>query len=137
MSTNNQNRILLVDDNQIFRQALAQRLQTAGYQVVTEESGERAFLSVRNWQRPIDWLYTRAALPRMVDGWILADAYHEVYAHRPVVISAAEMRASARDIILKQPSPAEVMNALRSLIEGELTMLSGAEADLREAKRAA
>ena len=71
MSTNNQNRILLVDDNQIFRQALAQRLQTAGYQVVTEESGERAFLSVRNWQRPIDWLYTRAALPRMVDGWIL------------------------------------------------------------------
>jgi CheY-like chemotaxis protein len=119
MGGDKQEQILLVDDNHVFREALAQRLRAAGHQVITAETGERAFLSVRSWERPIGWLYTRAALPRLIDGWILADAYHEVHAHRPVVVSAAETRRSEKDIILKQPTPAAVMNALLSAMHGE------------------
>ena len=68
MSTNERERILVVDDNHIFRETLAQRLRDAGYQVATAETGERAFLALRDWSRPVGWLYTRAKLPCLIDG---------------------------------------------------------------------
>jgi hypothetical protein len=126
----------LVDDNHLFREALAQQLRTAGYHVLTEDTGERAFVAVRNWERPIGWLYTRAALPHLVDGWILADAYHDVHAHRPAVISAAETRLSERDIILKQPTPAAVMKELLKAMDREREMPL-VDAEAAEARRAA
>jgi CheY-like chemotaxis protein len=137
MSASRQERILLVDDNQMFRETLGRRLRAAGYQVVTEETGERAFLSVRRREQPIGWLYTRSALPRLIDGWILADAYHEVHAHRPVVISAAEARRSARDIILKQPNLAAVMRALLHAMAGERVLPTAGDPDAAEARHAA
>jgi DNA-binding NtrC family response regulator len=137
MSASNQEQILLVDNNRMFRETLAQRLQRAGYQVMTAETGEQAFSLVRNWVRPVGWLYTRAALPRLVDGWILADAYHEVHPQRPVVISAAEARVSARDFILRQPGPAAVLKALLSVMEGERAVSPVAEVDAVESRRAA
>jgi CheY-like chemotaxis protein len=80
MSAKEHERILVVDDNHIFREALAERLRDAGYQVTTAETGERAFLTLRDWSRRVDWLYTRASLPGLVDGWILADEYHDRHA---------------------------------------------------------
>jgi CheY-like chemotaxis protein len=135
MSAGKQEQILLVDDNHMFREALAQRLRTAGYQVTIADTGEQAFWSVRSWERPIGWLYTRAALPRLIDGWILADAYHEVHAHRPVVVSSVEARQSGQDIILRQPTPAAVMSALLSAMRGEL--LSRNEDATDDVRRAA
>jgi len=125
----------LVDDNQMFREAVAQRLRAAGHHVITVATGEQAFPSVRDWSGPVGWLYTRAALPCLVDGWILADAYHEVHAHRPAVISAMKTRRSERDIVLKQPTPAAVMRALLRAIEGERP--SSAEVAPGEARLAA
>jgi hypothetical protein len=75
-------------------------------------------------------------LPRLIDGWILADAYHEVHAQRPVVISAAQARRSGRDIVLEQPSPAAVMRALLHAIEGE-RVLPGGDPDAVEVRHAA
>lgn len=135
MSARTQERILLVDDNRIFREALAQRLRAAGYQVVVEETGERGFLSARDRDRPIGWLYTRAALPRLVDGWIVADAYHELHAHRPAIIAAAEARRSRDDIVLAHPSPAAVIAALLRVIDN--AMSPGLHAGMAAAKRAA
>lgn len=137
MSASNQEQILLVDNNRMLRETLAQRLQRAGYQVMTAETGEQAFSLVRNWVRPVGWLYTRAALPRLVDGWILADAFHEVHPQRPVIISAAETSMSARDIVLRQPSPAGVLKALLGVVKGERATPPAAEVDAVETRRAA
>ena len=120
MSMNEYERILVVDDNHIFREALAQRLRDAGYQVTTAETGERAFLALRDWNRPIGWLYTRATLPRLIDGWILADEYHDSHAGRAVIIAAPEARTSRQgDIILQQPSLTTVLDTLRHVIESD------------------
>jgi CheY-like chemotaxis protein len=135
MSARTQERILLVDDNPMFRDALARRLRAAGYQVVVEETGERGFLSARDRARPIGWLYTRAALPRLVDGWIVADAYHDAHAHRPAVISATAEPRSTQDIVLAHPSPAAVMTALLRIIDREMSC--GLPAGVAETKRAA
>jgi CheY-like chemotaxis protein len=120
MSMNEHERILVVDDNHIFREALAQRLRDAGYQVTTAETGEGAFLALRDWNRPIGWLYTRASLPRLIDGWILADEYHDSHAGRAVIIAAPEARTSRQgDIILQQPSLTTVLDTLRHVIESD------------------
>ena len=141
MSRGQQQQILLVDNNHVFREALAQRLRNAGHEVVTEETGERAFPLVRDWSGPIGWLYARAALPRLIDGWILADAYHEVHARRPVVIAAAEARASDRDIVLAQPSPGDVARTLLDAIADERTAVAAAalehDVDAMDTRRAA
>ena len=61
-------------------------------------------MSLRGWSLPIDWLYTRAALPGLVDGWILAHEYHETHRNRAVIISGTEARTSPQDdIALNQP----------------------------------
>ncbi len=113
MGTLNPQRILVADDNPIFRETLAQRLRILGHDVITAETGERAFLILRDWSRPIGWLYTRAALPGLIDGWILADEYHDTYKNRKVILSGTDARVSSQgDPVLRQPSPAAVLKAL-------------------------
>jgi hypothetical protein len=95
---------------------------------------------VRDWSGPIGWLYARAALPRLIDGWILADAYHEVHVRRPVVIAAAEARASDRDIVLAQPSLGDVAKTLLDAIADERTAAAAAlerDVDAIDTRRAA
>ena len=72
MSIGSPQRILIVDDNPDFRERLAHCLRDQGHEVITAETGERAFVVLRDREHPIDWLYTRASLPGLIDGWILA-----------------------------------------------------------------
>ena len=117
MNKNRPDRILVVDNNPIFRETLAQWLRAAGYDVTTADTGEHAFLILRDWQHPISWLYTRASLPLLIDGWILADEYHDTYPTRPVVVAASKARSSAcGDIILSQSSPAAVLEIIQQFI---------------------
>jgi hypothetical protein len=76
----------IVGSNSDFRERLAHCLRSIGHHVITTGSGERAFVGLQGWSRPIDWLYTRAALPGLIDSWILADEYHEKHRNRAVVI---------------------------------------------------
>jgi DNA-binding NtrC family response regulator len=138
MSTNEHERILVVDDNHIFREALAQRLRDSGYHVATAETGERAFLALRDWSRPVDWLCTRASLPRLIDGWILADEYHDSHAGRAVIIAAPEARISRQgDIILQQPSLTTVLDTLRHAIESDRSKVAAVPSNASEQQRAA
>jgi CheY-like chemotaxis protein len=128
MDRNCRDRILVVDNNPIFRETLAQWLRAAGYDVTAADTGEHAFLILRDWQHPMGWLYTRAGLPILIDGWILADEYHDTYPTRPVVIAAPEARASAcGDIVLGQPSPAAVLEIIRQLIDADHDLPAAAE----------
>jgi hypothetical protein len=76
----------IVGSNSDFRERLAHCLRSIGHHVITTGIGERAFVGLQGWSRPIDWLYTRAALPGLIDSWILADEYHETHRNRAAVI---------------------------------------------------
>lgn len=117
MFTKAQERILLVDDNPIFRNALADRLRNANLDVIAVGSGEAAFRTLRDWSERIDWLYTRAALPGLIDGWILADEFHGRHPHRSVVIATTEQRLPQKEIVLVQPVPSAVVDELLHLID--------------------
>ena len=128
MNKNCSDRILVVDNNPIFRETLAQWLRAAGYAVTTADTGEHAFLILRDWQHSIGWLYTRASLPILIDGWILADEYHETYPTRPVIIAASKARSSAGgNIILNQPSPAAVLETIQQFINASHNLSGAAE----------
>ncbi|MEZ0167437.1 hypothetical protein [Microvirga sp. TS319] len=128
MDTNHYDRILIVDNNPVFREALIRWLRGIGYKVVTAVTGEEAFLILRDWQQPIDWLYTRADMPMLIDGWILADEYHDSYPTRPAVVAAPEARPSDHgDIILAQPNPAAVLEILHGLITASHKLPAGGE----------
>jgi CheY-like chemotaxis protein len=114
-------RILIVDDNPIMREHLAGSLRDRGAEVVTAATGEQALLRLRDWSKPIGWLYAKAALPGLVDGWILADEYHEAHPGRSAVIAAAA-RSSSRDRIVENPAPAGIMDALWEAIRSERSL---------------
>jgi CheY-like chemotaxis protein len=107
-------RLLIADNDAIFRTTLARWLCSDGHDVITAETGTHAFLVLREFSLPIDWLYARAALPGLVDGWILADAYHDRHAERPVILAGpANGQRSRGDIVLDHPSPSAVFDVLR------------------------
>ncbi|WP_052954594.1 response regulator [Microvirga vignae] len=138
MSTNENERILIVDDNPAFRETLVKWLRAADHDVVAAEGGEQAFLMLRDWQRPIGWLYTRAPLPGLIDGWILADEYHDTHSGRAVIVAAPQARPSrAGDIILAQPTLAAVMEALRHLMNRHRNRPISADTNSRQQRRAA
>ncbi|EIM29439.1 response regulator [Microvirga lotononidis] len=125
-------RILIADDNPIMRETLAQWLRAQAHDVITASRGESALAALRDWSRPVGWLYTRAVLPGLVDGWILADQYHDLHENRPVILAGAEQRISSRgDRVLMRPTPAAIFNALRLVLTAaETTSVTpnGAEA---------
>ena len=106
--------ILIVDDNPVVRERLAQVLRAGGEEVITAATGEQAFGVLRDWSKPVDWLYTKARLPGLIDGWILADAFHDTHPSRVAIIAADRDRTSSRgDVVLGQESPASILHALR------------------------
>lgn len=113
-------RILIVDTNTALRESLAQRLRVNGFDVVTAANGEQAFYLLRDWRHPIDWLYTRATLPGLIDGWILADEYHDSYPDRAAVIATSNERTSSQGhLVLKEPSLVNALEAIRDIAEAQ------------------
>jgi CheY-like chemotaxis protein len=113
MTTTNQERILLVDTNPLFLERLAQELRARHFDVVATGSAEQAFHVLRDWHHPVDWLFSRASLPGLIDGWILADEYHDSHPNRAALIGAVQVRVSAQGhIVLQDPSPAAVLDTL-------------------------
>lgn len=130
----NPQRILIADNNASFRESLAQQLRVSGFEVVTAATGESAFHLLRNVEHSIDWLYTRADLPGLIDGWILADEYHDSHPDRAAVLATSRERVSGQaHVILKEPSPAGALDAIRSVTAGQKPAMSTAatDADLR------
>jgi len=116
-------RILIVDPDQTFRERLEQELTVDGYEVLTAETGRRAFSLLRDWRNPIAWLYTRGVLDSLIDGRVLADEYHSSHPRRQVIIAASEEAGSSAsdDVILMSPTPSEVADAIRFAIRAAQT----------------
>jgi DNA-binding NtrC family response regulator len=117
MNSPKQERILLVDNNLLLLERIASELRAKSFDVVTTDSGLQAFHHIRNRSCPIDWLFTRATLSGLIDGWILADEYHDEHSDRAAVIASSHMRVSTQGhIVLKDPSPTAVIEAMRRTI---------------------
>ena len=119
MTTVRPQRILVADDNPLFRETLAKSLRAQGHEVITPDTAVNAFLALHDRSRPVAWLYTRVIQSCLIDGWILADAYHDMHKDRAVVLSGAEARISAQgDIVLKQPTPAAALKVICDVLAG-------------------
>src|SRR3954447_17681132 len=88
----NRRRVLVVDDDAETRDGLGGVLARAGFGPTLAATGEQGLRMLCEWPRRIDWLYTKTDLPRLVDGWILADEFHQAHPSRPVLYGAPPMR---------------------------------------------
>jgi two-component system cell cycle response regulator DivK len=88
--------ILVVEDNEPSRDALARRLERRGYRVITARDGEEAVAAARS-HRP-DLILMDLGLP-VIDGWeatrqLKGDAATR---HIPIIVLSAHAMSSDRD----------------------------------------
>ncbi len=126
--------ILIVDDDDRMRRALAMRLEYAGYRVTQAQDGEQALQLLE--EAIFDVVLTDVVM-RSVDG---VEVLHtaRLQAYRPAVIlltaygsletSLAALRKGAYDYLLKPVTPAELLECVRGAIQRRQT-----EQSLREA----
>ncbi|MBQ0822601.1 response regulator [Microvirga sp. HBU67558] len=134
----NRARILIADTNMTFRETLAQHLRASGFEVVTASNGQSAFSRLRDRDRPIDWFYVRADLQDLMDGWILADEYHDSHPHQAAVIAASVERVSGQGhVVLKDPPLAVVVDAIQTVSNTPEGARSAAVTDSDPRRRAA
>jgi CheY-like chemotaxis protein len=110
--------VLVVEDDAITRELLAQLLQTSGFEVMASPNGERALLTLCQQGDKIDWLVSKVSLPGLVCGWILKDEYQNHHPDRPVLLIAALDPAefpSAHAVFVPPTSPVKVLEVLQAL----------------------
>jgi CheY-like chemotaxis protein len=113
-------RVLLVEADAERRALLGGALEQAGFAAATAEAGERALMILRQWPRRVEWLVAGSGLPGLVDGWMLAEEFHQTHPGRPVLLSSDEVQRSSQPhaIAVDFASPADVAGTLRSLVSG-------------------
>ncbi len=119
--------ILLVEDEDILRESLAQLLAEQGYEPTQAQDGQAAFELAL--QRPFDLVLTDIRMPRM-DGMELLRHMQQVAPSTPVVIitavgsvdsAVAAMRAGAADYLVKPVQFDDVLlRVARALEYGEI-----------------
>jgi CheY-like chemotaxis protein len=110
--------VLVVDEDAIARELLAQFLQMSGFEVIAAPNGERALLKLCQQGEEIDWLVSKVSLPGLVCGWILKDEYQSHHPDRPVLLIAALDPAeipSAHAVFVPPASPVRVLEVLQAL----------------------
>jgi CheY-like chemotaxis protein len=111
-------KVLVVEDDAITRELLAQLLQTSGFEVMAAPNGERALLTLCQQGDEIDWLVSKVSLPGLVCGWILKDEYQSHHPDRPVLLIAALDPVeipSAHAVFVPPASPVRVLEVLQAL----------------------
>jgi DNA-binding NtrC family response regulator len=119
----NRQRVLVVEDDAKTRERVGEALAQAGFGPTLAGTGEQGLLLLREWPRRMDWLYSKTELPGLVDGWILADEFHQAHPGRPVLYGVpphAKRPSHGGDIILETPvSPRRVVDVLLRLGQSE------------------
>lgn len=112
-------RILVVEDEPIAREILADLLKMAGYDVLLAHSGEQALLTLVQERGRLDCLFTAVELPGLVDGWMLADEFRVTEA-LPVVFAVRSKAAKARQpdgavFVARPVLPPQVVEAVNKV----------------------
>jgi len=111
--------VLVVEDDAIARELLAQLLLTGGFDVIAAQAGEQALLTLCRYGGEIDWLVSKVGLPGLVCGWMLADEYRQHHSDRPVVLIPPlfePARMSSDQVVFVPPgAPMRVLEVLQAL----------------------
>jgi CheY-like chemotaxis protein len=110
--------VLVVEDDALARELLAQLLQAGGYDVIATSTGDRALLILCQQGQEIDWLVSKVRLPGLVCGWILADEYHEHHPDRPALLLSdvdPAAKPSANAVFIPPLAPMRVLEVLQAL----------------------
>ncbi len=76
-------RVLVVEDEALLRDIIADELRDHGYDVETAETGERAVALIEAGE-VFDALFTDIRLPGSLDGWQVARRFRTRFAQAPV-----------------------------------------------------
>ena len=111
--------ILVVEDEVLLSDNVADELENAGYRVITSLTGEEG-LAVLQGSEPIDLLFTDIRLPGFLDGWRLAEAARSMRPGLPIVYatgySVEQPREVTRSRFLKKPyRPSAVVRTFEQL----------------------
>ena len=115
-------RVLVVDDDRVIRQCIAETLSEEGYEAVTAANGADALELVKGGPPP-DLIVLDVRMP-VLDGWGFARAYREMPGpHAPIlVITAAHdsterlVELQAEDVLPKPFDLDQLVRAVRSCL---------------------
>src|SRR5215212_3667302 len=113
-------RALIVHNEAITREFLAHLLRMGGYDVLSDDTGERALITMRRWRGRIDLLLTDVKLPGLVDGWMVGDAFRLCNPLRPILYaSETEVdleQSEANAAFVRTPaSPLELLERIKGV----------------------
>jgi CheY-like chemotaxis protein len=89
--------VLVVEDEVLLNDIIADELEDAGYRVITSLTGEEGLI-VLEGPDPVDLLFTDIRLPGKVDGWRLAEAARTLRPGLPVVYASGYSTEQPRDV---------------------------------------
>ena len=111
--------VLVVEDDEISRELLAQVLQTSGFDVIATSTGERALLTLCQQGDEIDWLVSKVKLPGLVCGWLLADEYHTHHPDRAALLVSPPLTtpkmSSVHAVFIPPATPMKALEVLKAL----------------------
>src|SRR5215218_5182452 len=111
--------VLVVEDEILLSDVIADELEDAGYRVITSLTGEEGLVVLEGPDR-VDLLFTDIRLPGKVDGWRLAEAARSLRPGLPIVyasgFSVEQPREVAGSRFLSKPyRPSAVVNLFQQL----------------------
>lgn len=115
-------RVLFVEDDDLVRDAIADPLRSAGFEIIEAQSGAQA-LAIIQTRGDIDALLTDINLGSGPDGWEVALAFREANADKPVIYASGyapgEHRRVTHSLFFPKPfKVAKVEAALWALLKG-------------------
>jgi CheY-like chemotaxis protein len=112
--------VLVIEDEWLVRQLIAEHLRQAGCTVVEATTGEEALAFLNGVQPPIDILFTDIQLGGRLSGWDVADAFRKSRPQIPVVYTSGQPRREHRSVsgavfFDKPYLPDDILDACKAL----------------------
>ena len=104
-------KVLVVDDDAVAAGLLAQLLQMAGFEAVTARTGEAGLALMIEQRDHIAWLVTKAKLPGLVCGLVLADEFSRWHPSQAAVVAETIAPMQALEALKGLRAAAEVSGA--------------------------
>lgn len=116
-------RVLIVEDDPLVRQNVADYLTDAGFEVLEAETGDEA-LNLLVAHEPVDLIFTDVHMPGRANGNKVGLIAKQLRPGLPVIHTSARPRApdappGAADLFIPKPyALADVLAAIRRLVRG-------------------
>lgn len=118
--------ILLVEDETLIREIMAESLADDGFEVIQVATGDEAVALIDQHDRPIEALVTDFHMPGEADGAQVAACARSHYPHLPVIIASGRPDVIARSwapelgyrFLGKPYLPRHLLSMLHEALEG-------------------